>query len=197
VQSRSEALLPRVAAGEAGATKRVLDRYGGLVWSLARRSCESEADAEDAVQDIFVDVWKSADRYNAERASETTFIAMIARRRLIDRRRRISRRPGSESIIEETVDDVGAGDPGAAPASTDEALLAQRAMGELSEEQRRVMRLSVVHGLSHQSIAAATGLPLGTVKTHARRGLIRIRKVLHEMGAGVGDRTERGEEVAR
>jgi RNA polymerase sigma-70 factor (ECF subfamily) len=172
------ALLPRLAAGEDGVPSLVLDRYGGLVWSLARRLCETHADAEDAVQDIFLDIWKSSGRFDPSVASEATFIATIARRRLIDRRRKVGRAPKREGMVEETVDDPQMAEPGTGSATSEEAQSVQHAMGELSEEQRRVLRLSVVHGLSHQSIAEATGLPLGTVKTHARRGLIRIRKVL-------------------
>lgn len=182
---RGGALLSRLAAGEDVASL-VLDRFGGLVWSLARRLCETDADAEDAVQDIFLDIWKSAERYDGAVASETTFVAMIARRRLIDRRRRISRRPGQEAMVEDAVADAGgAADRGVA--TSDEARAAERAMSELSVEQQRVLRLSVFHGLSHDSIAKATGLPLGTVKTHARRGLIKVRKVLAESGFSVGE----------
>ena len=181
-RSDQEQLLAPLAKGEPGAAKRVLERYGGLVWSLARKLCESDADAEDAVQDIFLDLWKSAERYDATIASETTFVALIARRRLIDRRRRISRQPRS-STIEYGVEDGGADAPEMSPATTDEARFVQEAMEELSPEQRRVIRLSVVHGLSHQSISEATGLPLGTVKTPARRGLIRARKIIAERHA--------------
>ncbi|MCX5746449.1 MAG: sigma-70 family RNA polymerase sigma factor, partial [Proteobacteria bacterium] len=89
-------LLARVAVGDRGALRECLDRYGGLVWSIARRFEASEA--EDAVQEIFVDLWKSAVRYDPEVASEPTFIAMIARRRLIDRRRSRGRRPATEPM---------------------------------------------------------------------------------------------------
>jgi RNA polymerase sigma-70 factor (ECF subfamily) len=176
-QSEHTDLLPRVAAGDAGEIEHAMDRYGGLVWSLARRWCETESDAEDAVQDIFLDIWKSADRFDPTVASETTFVAMIARRRLIDRRRRIGRRPRNEALIPEAhrADDEAIGD---ASLLSDSAVRAERAMDELSVEQRRVLRLSIFHGLSHDKIASATGMPLGTVKTHARRGLIRLRKVL-------------------
>ena len=67
-----------------------MDRFGGLVWSLARRVTRSTAEADDAVQEIFVDLWRSASRFDPSIANETTFVAMIARRRLIDRGRRRS-----------------------------------------------------------------------------------------------------------
>ena len=77
-------VLPRVATGESAAVAECLNRYGNLVWSLARRSCPDVQAAEDAVQDIFLKLWTVADRFDPEIASESTFVAMIARRRLID-----------------------------------------------------------------------------------------------------------------
>jgi RNA polymerase sigma-70 factor (ECF subfamily) len=171
-------LLPLVAAGDSSVVQLAVDRYAGLVWSLARRWCETEADAEDAVQDIFLDIWKSAGRFDSSVASETTFVSMIARRRLIDRRRRIGRRPKGEALVPEAHVNESEPELGAEQQLSDDASKAARAMEELSAEQRRVLRLSIFHGLSHDKIASATGMPLGTVKTHARRGLIKLRKVL-------------------
>ena len=172
-------ILQRVAAGEPGAINECLTRFHGLVWSLARRLGAGPADAEDAVQEIFIDLWKSAERFDPSIASETTFVAMIARRRLIDRGRRRMRRPES-ALIEETVTA-----PDAPPDRTEiseAAKVAEAAMAQLRPEQQRVLQLAIHHGCSHEQIAASTGLPLGTVKTHARRGLIRLRQALAESG---------------
>lgn len=170
-------ILPSVAAGEPGSVQACLDRFGGLVWSLARRLAHGDAEAEDAVQEIFLDIWKSAPRYDASVASETAFVAMIARRRLIDRRRRLSRRPEGQALLEST---TAAPEPDVVdPVElSDDAARAAEALKKLSEEQQRVLKLSIYHGLSHEKIARATGLPLGTVKTHARRGLMKIRELL-------------------
>jgi RNA polymerase sigma-70 factor, ECF subfamily len=176
-------LLPLVAGGDQDAVRACLDRYGALVWSLARRMCRSSADAEDAVQDIFISVWKNADRFDAERGSEVTFIATIARRRLIDRVRRIGRRP-VETTIDTGMPTPDMGPSVEAPAAlSDEVNIARAAMAELNEEQRRVLQMSIGHGLSHERIAEATGIPLGTVKTHIRRGLIRVRGLIEEQRA--------------
>ena len=177
LRALEEPLLQRVALGDQEAVRACLDRFGGLVWSLARRMTPTHAEAEDAVQEIFVEVWKNAYRYDASVASETAFIAMIARRRLIDRRRRAGRQLDKNGLPES--------EPPAAPSveiTADEreaAGAAMSAMSRLSDEQQRVLRLSLVQGLSHERIAGATGLPLGTVKTHARRGLIRLRELLN------------------
>jgi RNA polymerase sigma factor (sigma-70 family) len=175
-QSSSEYLLPLIASGDRDAVQGCIDRYGGLVWSLARRFCNTESDAEDATQDIFLDIWKSASRFDPSVASETTFVAMIARRRLIDRRRKASRRPQGEVLFEDTVTE-GTPDWDGAELS-DEARIAVRELQKLSEDQQKVLRLSIFQGLTHERIAEATGMPLGTVKTHARRGLIKLRDLL-------------------
>ena len=75
-----------------------LNKYGGLVWSIARKMLRNSEEAEDAVQEIFVDVWKNAERFDETKASETTFIAMIARRRLIDKIRYSTRRISADSL---------------------------------------------------------------------------------------------------
>ncbi len=93
------AVLQRVAEGDPGAVNDCIEQFGGLVWSLARKLCPDRAEAEDAVQEIFVSVWKSAERYDASMGSEATFIATIARRRLIDRARKRQRRLGAGSLL--------------------------------------------------------------------------------------------------
>ena len=165
-------LLALVAGGDKGAVRETLAMYAPLVWSMARRMTPTEA--EDAVQEIFVDLWKSAHRFDPTVASEAAFVATIARRRLLDRRRRIVRRaeaPGSENYreIEAT---------GMTPEICAEASIARRELSLLRPEQRSVVIMATCQGLSHDEIAARTGMPLGTVKAHARRGLARIRAAL-------------------
>ncbi len=172
----AQVILKRIAAGDKTAVQDCLDHYGGLVWSLARRMSSNTDEAEDAVQEIFIDVWKNAARFDETQSSETTFVAMIARRRLIDRLRKTNRQPNVNSL-----DDILA-----EPASVKnldmqvgvEAREAAAAMKNLRPEQRQILHLSIVQGYSHQEIADALDMPLGTVKTHARRGLIQVREFL-------------------
>lgn len=171
-----DGLLLRLAAGEPGAAEAVIRAYGGLIWSLALRFCPTRDDAEDAVQEILADIWRSAERYRATRAPERVFVTMIARRRLIDRLRRERRRAQVEPLAAGLESDRQA--PGTAGERGWEAERAARALAGLSADQRRVIELSVVRGLTQREIAEATGTPLGTVKTHMRRGLIRLRQLL-------------------
>lgn len=166
--------LERVAAGEEAAVAECLDRFGALVWSLARRMVPNREEAEDAVQEIFVDVWKSAARFDPARGSETSFVATIARRRLIDRARRAGRRPEISELPEAVPDQAQPAEQ--AIEVCDEAELAKRELETLRPEQQQVLRLAIWDGLSHSQIADRLALPLGTVKTHVRRGLLRIRE---------------------
>ena len=167
-------LLQRVARGDSAAVTLVLDRYGALVWSIIRRQIGAE-DAEEVVQEVFIDVWKSAARYAPERASEATFIATIARRRLIDHRRRVGRAPTLEEFEEGLSGETDVADH---VELADEARIAREALEQLKPNQRRVLKLAIVEGLTHTQIAEVTRLPLGTVKSHARRGLERVRSLL-------------------
>ena len=172
----SKAILKRIASGDRTAVEDCLAAYGGLVWSIARKMLRNNDDAEDAVQEIFIDIWKNAGRYDESQASETTFIAMIARRRIIDRIRYSSRRISADSL-EEVIAEPWTRTDQSMQISV-EAKEAAAAMKDLRPEQRQVLHLSIVQGLSHQEIADATGMPLGTVKTHARRGILQAREVL-------------------
>ena len=180
-------ILERVAAGDSPAVEECLQKYGGLVWSLARRLCSNYADAEDAVQEVFIEVWRHASRFDPQVASEATYITMIARRRLIDRYRRRSRELDTASIQEEMVESTSQHEE--QTEIEEEAARARQYMQQLRPEQQQVLELSITHGLSQSQIAEATNLPLGTVKTHARRGLMRLRELLGavEVGSTKGD----------
>lgn len=177
-----QTILERVALGDRAAVRACIDRHGGLVWSLARRACRDGAEAEDLVQEVFIALWESAPRFDPRVASETTFVAMIARRRLIDRRRRLRSRPDTQPLPDGL---VAPDRPEAAVDRADDVDRAARALEQLRDEQRRVLTLSLRDGLSYDQIARATGWPLGTVKTHARRGLIRLRELLDARPRGI------------
>lgn len=174
-----KALLQRVAEGEAGAVREALEVWHGLVWSIARRLLGGTQDAEDAVQEAFIELWRHAGRFDATRGTEAQFVATIARRRIIDRTRRNAARPSMEALPETlTSADVESAERQAERG--DESDRAQAALAMLGADQQQVIRLAVLGGRTHTEVAAATGMPLGTVKTHVRRGLIRLRQLLEE-----------------
>jgi len=172
---RADTLLGRFGSGDTSAADACVDRYGDLVWSLARRFTRTREDAEDAVQEIFLDLWRTGDRYDPERSSEAAFVAMVAHRRLIDRLRRTRRRPSLEPLSE-----LPAATTAYAPEAERHADLAAaaRAIEALRPEHRNVLYLSVLRGLSHAEIAASTGLAVGTVKSRLRRALARVRRAM-------------------
>lgn len=185
----SPSLLQRVAAGDPAAMQPCIDEFGGLVWSLARRLCPTASEAEDAVQEVFISLWENAGRFDPDKGSETTFVAMIARRRIIDRGRQRARQQRliDESRTRETPPTERRSDD----AIGDEAARALRAMSRLSADQQRVLQLAIHYGYTHEQIATITRMPLGTVKTNVRRGLIRIRDLLAD------ERFDRQVEAAR
>lgn len=172
----TEAILQRIANDDRNAVKDCLDKYGGLVWSLARKMLRNSNEAEDAVQEIFIDIWKNADRFDESKASEITFVAMIARRRLIDKIRHSTRRISPESL-EDILREPSTRADKKMQTGLD-AEQAAEAMRNLRPEQQQVLNLSIVQGMSHREIADTLEMPLGTVKTHARRGILEVREYL-------------------
>lgn len=172
----SPTILQRIAAGDPDAVQQCIDQYGGLVWSVARRLLGNHSEAEDAVQDAFIELWKSAERYDPKLSSEKSFVVMVARRRIIDRLRKATRRIDTASVE----DDVHE------PASSEhvriergaEAAMAAEALEGLNPDRRRVLELSIYQGMSHSEIAEKIDMPLGTVKSHITRGLAAVREIL-------------------
>jgi len=170
-------ILQRVAAGDPAAVRACLDEYGDTVWSIAHRYLAPLGeDVDDAVQEIFVELWKSAPRFDPSKGSEPAFIATIAHRRLINRQRRAARH--RSVALANVAEPAGTPAPKASENLHEEARAAAAAFEKLAEDEKQLLHLSIHHGLSHERIAKATDLPLGTVKTRIRRGLIRLRQML-------------------
>lgn len=166
-------ILQRIAAGDNAAVAEFLTRYGGVVWALARRACPNRADAEDAVQEIFLQVWRGAAQYDPAVSSEPTFIAMLARRKLIDRFRRGKNKLAAQSLeVEPPAPVLSDSDP---VELGEEAARAREALEQLRPEEKQILILSIEQGLTHSQIAEKLQMALGTVKSHARRGLVRLR----------------------
>lgn len=173
-------LLARIAEGDERAVEQCIDAYGGLVWTIARRLSPSPAEAEDAVQEVFIQLWQSAGRYDPQRCSEKSFVAMIARRRLIDRLRRSQSRPPTRPMDPQVDEPVSRHHLQIEQGL--EASAALRALKQLQPKQRKVLLLSIHEGLSHGEIASATRMPLGTVKSYISRGLAHVRQSMAPLG---------------
>jgi len=164
-----ETLVRRLAAGETAALGELYDLFAGLVNGLALRILRDGADAEDVVQEVFLQVWRQASRFDPGRGTVEAWLCTMARTRALDRlRRRVARREDPED--------------GAPPSSTTprsaEALAVRKALDGLTPDQRRALDLAYFEGLTQSEIAERLGEPLGTIKTRIRTAMIRLRDVL-------------------
>lgn len=168
--SEARSLIARLVGGEAAAVGEFFDRYAGLAYGLALRILRDPTEAEDVVQEVFVQAWRQASRYDPGRGSPEAWVCTMARTRALDQlRRRAARR-------EEPAE---ADQPAAArPAATVEALAVRKALDGLSVEQRRALELAYYEGLTQSEIARRLGEPLGTIKTRIRTAMMRLRETL-------------------
>ncbi|MFL6256505.1 MAG: sigma-70 family RNA polymerase sigma factor [Pyrinomonadaceae bacterium] len=174
-------LLRAVARGDEAAFARVYDRYGAILLGLMLRILRSRPEAEDVLQEVFLQVWQQARSFDPARGRAFTWLATLARSRAIDRLRAVDSR---ERAAQRSVED---GQPVATEPrawADEEAIRAERAeavraaLAELPEEQRQVLVLAYLDGMSQAEIAAAKKQPLGTVKTRTRTGLKRLSEAL-------------------
>jgi len=173
------AVVRRLAAGDGAALGELFDRYSPMLLALARRILGPAGDAEEILQEAFVQVWNQADRYDPDRSSVSTWLILITRSRALDRLR-------SRQARERTAEAAAAEPPrGDTSSGAEESVLHRErrtivleALAELPEEQRRVLELAFYEGLSQSEIAVRTGTPLGTVKTRALLGMKKMRQAL-------------------
>lgn len=175
---RVDDLEVRFAAGETGTLREVFDRYAPAVARLARSLLSDHADVDEAVQATFVSAWKGRAGFHPGRGGLLTWLLTIARRRSLDvLRARYRYRRDTDSAATATGPTPAGPDT---PDRTADRLLIADEMQHLPAEQRRVLLLAFYADLTHTAIAARTGLPVGTVKSHIRRGLARLRDRLEQ-----------------
>lgn len=173
MSARTDAeLVARAAAGDAESLGELFDRHAGRMKSLALRIVRNPEEAEDVVQEVFVQAWRQAGRFDPTRGNVLAWLSIVTRSRSLDRwRRRATRRETAVADAHELEAPRGAaGDPSAWAASS--------ALSELPADQRGPLELAYWEGLSQSEIAGRLGLPLGTVKTRMRTGLKRLREAL-------------------
>ena len=171
----NDSILARIAAGEDGSFELLIEKYGNLVWSIGKKFLYRQSDVEDAVQEVFIAIWKSADKFDSSKAKEITFISMIARRRFIDHLRKISKHKNLESIDEDNSTHQLYKES-MLNESTDLQLI-KNAIKSLDIDDQELLNLSIYQGYSHAEISKLLNLPLGTVKTKIRRNLIKLQEV--------------------
>jgi RNA polymerase sigma-70 factor, ECF subfamily len=184
--------LHKVAAGDHPALAQCYDLMGGAVFSLAVRMLRDRPAAEDVTQDIFVQVWRQAGNFDTSRGSPEAWIMMIARTRILDRLR--SRASGvALKPVGDALPDAPAGDdwPEDQAISREHAVNVREALGQLPPDQRQALELAFFDGLTHVEIAERTKVPLGTIKTRIRLGLLKVRDHLRPI---MGDAQETPEE---
>lgn len=170
---KSPTILQRIARADKTAFEECVNCYGDFVWSLARKFTKTREDTEDAVQEIFIDIWKNAARFDPAKSPESAFIWLIARRRLIDQLRKYTRLP-QNSYPENALVKL-ASDSHKKLQVYVEMKSAVDALNKLKPREKQVVRMAIYEGMSHGEIAASIGLPLGTVKSRMRQGLKKIR----------------------
>ena len=184
-ESRQAELIRGVAEGDEQALATLYDTTSRTVYGLLLRILSDPSTAEEVLLDVYTQVWRQSGTYNAGRGKPMAWLTTIARSRAIDRLRRGRQEQLHTAPLDEAVRaGVGAG--------VEECVLAgevgsvvRAALDELSPEQREVIELAYYGGMSHSEIAAARNLPLGTVKTRTRLGMMRLREALRPAWEGM------------
>jgi RNA polymerase sigma-70 factor (ECF subfamily) len=166
-------LIARVGEGDAGAFDLLYRRYARPVFALALRRLGDRGRAEDAVQETFASVWRSARSYRQERGPGAPWLYAVARNAIVDRRRALGELPAE--AVDEAAKDPG---PAERAESSWTAWRVHRALAELPDNERRLIELAYWGGLSQSEIAQFLNVPLGTVKTRTRSALARLADML-------------------
>lgn len=170
-------LLRQITGGDEVALASLYDRYKTILFSLILRILHSQPEAEDILQDVFIQVWKKAADFDETRGRPFTWLVTLARSRAIDRLRQLSARErtateASRAAPEEWTDAVEDA------IKSEQSAVVRQALAELPEEQRRTLLLAYFEGLTQTEIAEKLSAPLGTVKTRMRSGMIKLRELL-------------------
>jgi RNA polymerase sigma factor (sigma-70 family) len=166
----------RFGAGDQHALEALYQRYSSLVYTVALRSLGDVTDAEDVLQQVFIAAWQGRERYNPERARIATWLLGIARNKIVDahaargRRRRIQ----SEATHQMVTGDVP-------PVDVAQQIMMAEEIARLDRVPQQVLRLAFYEDLTHTQIAERLQLPPGTVKSHIRRSLIKLRNRMEVM----------------
>ncbi len=171
-------LMRRVAANDPEAVSTLYDRFGSLVYRLAYQVMPTRADAEDAVQEVFVRLWRTADRYDPKRAALVTWVMLISRRHLVDRLRRARARVKASALDEKHGQTVAAesGQPESGMQRDERFAVLMERIAKLPELQRTVVTRAYLGGQTLRQIGEELNTPIGTIKSALSRALVRLRE---------------------
>ncbi len=191
-----DTLVRDTAAGDQDALRALYDRYARRVYAMSRRMLQDEESTEEVVQDTFLRVWRRAGDFNLARASFGTWVLGIAHHLAVDELRRRRARPapppapchsddGASLLVERQATDP-AGDPAASAVRADLQVAVRETLARLPGPQRAAIELAYFGGLSQSEIALSTGVPLGTIKSRVRLGMLTMQAELAQRGFGLG-----------
>lgn len=170
-------LLHAVARGDEAALARLYDAYRVILFGLLVRILNSREEAEDVLQDVFIQVWRRAKDFDEKRGRPFTWLVTLTRSRAIDRLRQLGARQRLATSAEQNQTEA-ASDALSDTIKVAQKEIVQQALAQLPEEQRHTLVLAYFEGLTQSEIALKLGAPLGTVKTRMRAGMIKLRTLL-------------------
>ena len=176
-QARLAELLARTALGDRAAFAQLYRASSAKLFAVSLRIARQRPIAEEALQDSFVNIWNHASDYAQAKSAPMTWMTAIVRNRSLDIIRRTREEPDIDDELTTKLADTSAS-PAREAESRAEARRIERCMGELDADERQSIALAFYHGLTHSELARHLRRPLGTVKTHVRRGLARLRDCL-------------------
>jgi RNA polymerase sigma-70 factor (ECF subfamily) len=171
-------LIQRVAQQDREAFTQLYDRCSSLIFSLLMRMVKVRSDAEDLLQEVFVQVWRQAANYSPERGTPEAWIINIARSRAIDKIRSLRRMEKSFVLTDDPARAESSDNVESSAAQSETRVAMSSALASLPEPQRKVLELAYFDGLTQTEIAERLAEPLGTVKTRIRTGLQRLREII-------------------
>ncbi|HET7288213.1 MAG TPA: sigma-70 family RNA polymerase sigma factor [Pyrinomonadaceae bacterium] len=177
-------MLKAIAARDEAALAQLYDRYDRILFGLLMRILNNREEAEDVLQEVFLQVWRKAADFDEGRGRPFTWLVTLARSRGIDRLRTLASR---ERVAEAGAREVSEISDAATDAlKSEQRGLVSDALAKLPDEQKRTIMLAYFDGLTQSEIATRLGAPLGTVKTRMRTGMIRLRELLAGQGESFG-----------
>jgi len=171
-------LIQKVANQDRDAFSQLYDRFSSLVFTLAMRMLRVRSDAEDLLQEVFVQIWRQAQSYSVQRGSPEAWIVNIARSRAIDKIRSIRRMEKSFVLTDDPARAESSENVESSAAESEARMAMNSALANLPETQRKVLELAYFDGLTQTEIANRLAEPLGTIKTRMRSGIQRLRDML-------------------